>query len=79
MKGEKSMKVVDLVKTCVNGGCGKIKLINSYNHEDNVIFNDLYDLEKITYLSNRKVKNWEFIPKKQLDAINWEFILEIMI
>lgn len=73
------MKVIDLVKTCANGGCGKIKIINSNNHEDNAVFNDLSELEKIKYLSDHEVKNWEFIPKKQINAINWEFVLEIMV
>lgn len=73
------MKVMELVKTCVNGGCGKIKIINSFNHEDNAVFEDLSELEGIAYLSNHDVKNWEFIPKQQIDAINWEFVLEIMI
>ena len=73
------MKVIELVKTCVNGGCGKIKLINHHNYDDNKIFKDLSELEGIEYLSDREVRKWEFIPNKQLDNINWEFVLEIVI
>ena len=72
------MTILELVNKCVNSGIGKIKIINSYNSDDNATFNDISELEKYSYLANSEVKNWEFIPKKKIGAIDWEFVLEVM-
>ena len=73
------MTVLELASKCVNGGNGKIRVINSYNNDDNAIFDSIAELEKIPYIANHEVMSWEFCPQKRLDAINWEFVLEVMI
>lgn len=73
------MTTLELASKCVNSGNGKIRVINSYNNEDTASFNSIQELEKIPYIANHEVLNWEFCPQKRLDAISWEFILEIMI
>lgn len=73
------MTILELASKCVNSGNGKIRVINHNNTEDNKIFNSISELEKIQNIANREVLNWEFCPQKRLDAISWEFILEVMV
>lgn len=73
------MTVKELVDSCCNSGDGQIRILNDYNLEDNATFSSISELSKVSYLYNSEVKNWEFIPKKQLGAIEWEFILEVTI
>lgn len=73
------MKLIELVKTCANTGCGTVKIVNSYNPKDFVIFNDLTELEEVTPLLNRDVKNWLFTTDKKLDRTDFDFTLEIII
>lgn len=73
------MTVLELASKCVNSGNGKIRVINSYNNEDTASFNSIQELEKIPYIANHEVLNWEFCPQKRLGAISWEFVLEVMI
>ena len=73
------MTVLELASKCVNSGSGKIRVINNYNSDDTATFNSIIELEKIPYIANHEVLNWEFCPHKRLDAISWEFVLEVMI
>lgn len=73
------MTILELASKCVNTGSGKIRVINSYNNDDNAIFSSITELEKIPFIANHEVLNWEFCPKKRLDTISWEFILEVVI
>ena len=73
------MTVLELASKCVNSGSGKIRIINNYNPEDNVIIESISRLEQVSALANHEVLNWEFCPQKRLDAISWEFVLEVMI
>ena len=70
------MTVMNLVETCANSGVGKIKILME-SGENAVVSID--ELEKFPHFCNQIVKNWEFIPKRQISAIGWEFILEITI
>ena len=81
LKGKdfKHMLVKELVNTCCNIGVGRIRIINKNNYEDNVLYNGISELSKVKSLYNREVVNWEFVPKKQIGAIEWEFVLEILV
>lgn len=70
------MTVLELCESCSNTGIGTIKVIN-INHVE-AKFNDLSELNK-TSIRNFEVSTWEFIPKRKIGAIDWEFVLEIII
>lgn len=72
------MTVKELCESCANSGVGIIKIYNENNYDDRAKFNDLSELYK-TPIKDFKVLTWEFIPKKQIDAISWEFVLEISV
>lgn len=70
------MTVLELCESCSNTGIGTIKVVNTSHVEAK--FNDLSELNK-TSIRNFKVSTWEFIPKRKIGAIDWEFVLEIII
>ena len=70
------MTVLELCESCSNTGIGTIKVI-SINHVE-AKFNDLSELNK-TSIRNFEVSTWEFVPKRKIGAIDWEFVLEIII
>lgn len=72
------MTILELAEKCVNGGNGKIRVINYHNNNDNATFNNLTELKKCSFIANSNVMNWEFVPIKQLGAIDWEFVLEVV-
>ena len=72
------MTVQELCRACANTGAGTIKIINGNNVNDDAKFDSLQELEK-TPLKRFKVRNWEFVPKRRLGAIDWEFVLEITV
>ena len=73
------MTVIELASKCINSGDGKIRVINHDNIEDNKIFNGVTALAVVPNIANREVLNWEFCPQKQLNAIDWIFVLEVMV
>lgn len=72
------MTVLELCESCANTGNGVIKIFNANNVNDRAKFNSLNELCK-TRVGNLKVSSWEFIPKKRIGAVDWEFVLEIMV
>lgn len=72
------MTVLELCESCSNTGVGTIKVINMNHVNDEAKFNDLSELNK-TSIRNFEVSTWEFIPKRKIGAIDWEFVLEIII
>ena len=73
------MLVKELVNTCCNMGVGQIRIINKNNYEDNYTVYITEHGEKYHKTSCRYLINWEFVPKKQIGTIEWDFILEILV
>jgi len=71
------MTIKELVTKCANSGSGYVRVINENNENDNLIFASISDVSDS--LLNSEVIYWEFIHKRQLDAVRTEFILEITV
>lgn len=68
--------VKDLVELNFNRGIGRIKLFNPESQE--CFFSGDYSELLDSQAADAEVITWEFIPKKQIGAIEWEFVLEIV-